>query len=158
MTQGNGIAITILLGMVLISVFFGIKNGRIKIKTDKFAIIGSSRENERLVIQRQLNWLFDAVFAFEQRIPMDENYDKYRGRYILAILYTDMTEWVLYNHIEESKHYVEIKQSEIWNKALTMVEKNELKTGKFKTMVEDYVKYIIHNLVAIRKEYEKNES
>ena len=153
--SGNGTTICILIILIVIATYVAVKFGHIKIKSDKFTIVGETRGNERLIIQRQLNWLYDAVFAFEQKIPTPEDYNEFRGRYILAILYIAMTDWVLNNHIEENKHYIEIRQSEIWNKAQTMVEKDELKSNKFKIMVNEYVKYIIHNLVMIRKEYEK---
>jgi hypothetical protein len=154
-TSGNGVAIGILITIIIVGSIVGVKHGRLKIKTDKFTIEGKARGNERLVVRMQLDWLYNAVFAFEQKIPMPEDYNEFRGRYILAMLYIDMAEWVLYNHIEETKHYVEIKQSDVWNKAQTMVEKDELKSAKFKAVVDNYVKDIIHNLVMIRKEYEK---
>ena len=154
--EQNSLAFALLACVVVVCVYLGIKYGRVKIKTDKFAIEGESRENERMIIQRQLDWLYDAVFAFENKIPTPKGYNEFRGRYILAMLYIDMTEWVLYNHIEESKFYIQNKQSKIWNKAQTMIEKDELKSPEFKKLVNDYIKDIIHNLILIRKEYEQS--
>lgn len=154
-TSGNGVSIAIVLVLITALIIIGARHGYIKIKTSKFAIVGETRGNERLVMQKQLSWLYDAVFAFEHKIPKPEGYNEFRGRYILSILYIDIIDWVLNNHIEESQRYIKIKQSEIWNKTQTLVGKDELKTQKFKNAVDEYVKYIIHNLVLIRKEYEK---
>lgn len=153
--KGNGTAICILIIFVVIATYIAVRFGHVKIKSDKFTIVGETRGNERLVMQKQLSWLYDAVFAFEQKIPTSEGYNEFRGRYILSILYIDLTDWVLNNHIEETQRYIKLKQSEVWNKVQTMVEKDELKTTRFKNVVDEYVRYIIHNLVMIRKEYEK---
>ena len=64
-----------------------------------------------------------------------------------------MVEWILYNHVEESNHYVAIKQRKLWNIILQNVENDEIRTEDFKDVVYDGVKDIIHNLVIIRKNY-----
>jgi hypothetical protein len=64
-----------------------------------------------------------------------------------------MLKWILYNHIEESSHYIEIKQKKLWNIILQNVVNEEIKTDDFKDIVYDGVRDIIHNLIKIRKTY-----
>jgi hypothetical protein len=64
-----------------------------------------------------------------------------------------MIEWVIFNHIEENRVYVENRQEQLWNIVLANVEKDYLRSEFFKEEIYEYTKMIIHRLVTIRKEY-----
>jgi hypothetical protein len=148
-TTGN--LIVIIIALVVIAVRFG----HLRIKSEHVAIGSGAQEKERTIIRNQTEWLRDAVYAYENQIPGQgsKGYNKYRGKYILSICYAEMVEWILYNHVEESNHYVAIKQRKLWNIILQNVENDEIRTEDFKDVVYDGVKDIIHNLVIIRKNY-----
>lgn len=157
----NGLLVVILIIALAIITGVSAKIGHLKITTDKIRIGTDAQEKERTIIRNQLDWMRDAVFAFERQI--DElvaerevkKYNNFRTKYILAMLYIEMSEWVLYNHIDHSQHYLEIKRSDLWNKVLTMTEKEELQSDEFQSMVFAEVERIIEKLILIRKEYEK---
>ena len=161
LTSQNGALVAILLFGIVLMAYVAMRIGRLKITGDKIKIGTDAQERERTVIRNQLDWMRDAVFAFERQIDelVDEKdvkkYNNYRTKYILAMLYIGMSEWVLYNHIDHSQHYLEIKRSDLWNKVLTMTEKEELQSDEFKNMVFAEVERIIEKLILIRKEYEK---
>lgn len=154
-TSDNGATIGTLIVIIILLVTLTVRFGHLKIKSDHLVIGSGSQEKERLIIRNQSEWLKDAVYAYENQIPGQgsRGYNKYRGRYILTLIYLEMLEWVLYNHIDESKHYIEIKQKKTWNIILQNVENEEIKAEDFKDIVYDGVKDIIHNLVTIRQHY-----
>lgn len=145
------VLVTVIIGLVVLAVRFG----NLRIKSEHVVVGSDAREKERTIIRNQTEWLYDAVFAYENQIPGQgtKGYNKYRGKYILCLCYAEMVEWVMYNHLEESNHYVSLKQKKLWNIILQNVENDEIRAEDFKEVVYDGVKDIIHNLVIIRKNY-----
>jgi hypothetical protein len=148
-----GLILIFLVMVIVIMAIMCVRTGLIRVKTDTVEIGNTYSERERTIIRNQIQYINMAVEAFEHRIPKDENYDEDRGKYILQLMSKQMIEWVIFNHIEENKVYIENRQEQLWNIVLANVEKDYLRSEFFKQDIYDYTKMIIHRLVAIRKEY-----
>jgi hypothetical protein len=154
-TSSNGPVIGLLLLIIIALIVLNVRSGHLRIRSEHVAIGTDAQEKERNIIRNQSEWLEDAVYAYENQIPGHDTkgYNAFRGKYILEICYKEMLKWILYNHIEESSHYIEIKQKKLWNIILQNVVNEEIKTEDFKDIVYDGVRDIIHNLIKIRKTY-----
>lgn len=154
-TSGNGPFIGLLLLIIICLIALNVRSGRLRIRSEHVVIGTDAQEKERSIIRNQSEWLEDAVYAYENQIPGQgtKGYNTFRGKYILEICYKEMLKWILYNHIEESSHYIEIKQKKLWNIILQNVVNEEIRTDDFKDIVYDGVRDIIHNLIKIRKTY-----
>lgn len=153
----NGWFIAILIVIILVLLVMGARHGLIKIKTDKIQVGKNASTMTQRIIQHQQDWVKIAVSAFERKIPKVEDYDEFRGKFLIEKCLNVINSWIVQNHIETTKNYIELKQEMIWNLLLTYTEKDELKSQKFKKEVYAYVEYIIKNLVRIRKQYEDDE-
>lgn len=154
-TSGNGPVTGLLILIIIALIALTVRFGHLRIRSEHVAIGTDAQEKERNIIRNQSEWLEDAVYAYENQIPGQgtKGYNAFRGKYILEICYKEMLKWVLYNHIEESSHYVEIKQKKLWNIILQNVVNEEIRADDFKDIVYDGVRDIIHNLIKIRKTY-----
>lgn len=152
LTSSNGIVIAVLF-VVLMMVC--VRYGNIKVKTDKLTIGKDSSETERAIMRNQIEWCKLSCTAFEQKMPKFEGYDKYRGRYIAEKVFDEMINWIVFNHIEDSRTYIGIKQEIIWNLIQGLTEADEMRTQEFRKKVNQYVEKTVKNLVIIRNEYNK---
>lgn len=156
----NGWIIAILIVIIVVLVIIGARNGLIKIKTNKVQVgldADAIKESTHQIITHQKDWVKIAVSAFNNKIPEPDEYNKFRGMFILEKCLNEIDDWITLNHIEDKKNYIELKQELIWNLILSYTEKKELRSEKFKKEVFDYVEYIIKNLVRIRKQYDNIE-
>lgn len=148
--SNNGIVIFVLfILLVVLCARFGL----IKIKTDKVTIGINASETERTIMRNQIEWCRLSSITFERTMPKYDGYDKYRGKYIAEKVFDEMITWVVFNHIESTPTYIEIKQQIIWNLVQSLIVRKEYQSDKFKKNVYAYVESTIENLVAIRKEY-----
>ena len=153
----NGWIIAILIAIIVILLIIGARHGLVKIKTDKIQVGRDASNQTQKIIKHQEDWVKIAVSAFEQKIPKFDDYDEWRGKFLIEKCLNVINDWIVQNHIETTKNYIELKQEMIWNLLLTHTEKDELRSTKFKKEVYAYVEYIIRNLVRIRKQYEDEE-
>jgi len=148
-----GLVLIFLVVAIVAMAILCVRTGLLRIKTDTVEIGKDYSERERTIIRNQIQYINMAVEAFEHKIPKDENYDVDKGKYILQLMSKQMIEWVIFNHIEENRVYIENRQEQLWNIVLANVEKDYLRSEFFKQDIYDYTKMIIHRLVTIRKEY-----
>jgi hypothetical protein len=156
----NGWIIAILIVIIVVLVIIGARNGLIKIKTNKVQVgldADAIKETAHQIITHQKDWVKIAVSAFNNKIPEPDEYNKFRGMFILEKCLNEIDDWITLNHIEDKKNYIKLKQELMWNLILSYTEKEELQSDAFKKEVYDYVEYIIKNLVRIRKQYDTIE-
>lgn len=163
----NGWIIAILIVIIVVLLIIGARFGLIKIKTNKLQVgideevLRQARMNAEdtahQIIKHQKDWATIAVSAFNRKIPKPEDYNEFRGKFLLEKALNVITDWIVLNHIEDKKTYIELKQELVWNLILSYTEKKELRSDRFKKEVYDYVEYIIKNLVRIRKQYNNGE-
>lgn len=137
----------ILLGAVLV------RNGLLSVKTKyvQFGVV--VRANEREIIRRQMEWIKIHLEGLEGILPKDENYDVYRGKFILEKVFDEYMEWITFNSISTDEEYVTSKQDIIVSLVLSLTDKKEFRTKKFKEFLEEDTKNSIEKLVQIRHIY-----
>ena len=150
LTSGNGVFIALIVaGLVALC----IRNGALKIKTDKVQIGTNAQERERTIMRNQIEWCRLSTSAFEKKMAKFDGYDEYRGKYIAERTFDEMISWIIFNHIENTPAYIEIKQQIVWNLVQSLTERKEFQSERFKKNVYAFVESTIENLVAIRNEY-----
>ena len=137
--------------IVLLTVILLIKKGLISVNT-KAVKVGTS-ESERAIIRQQIEWVHLHCDSLEKSLPHPQNYDIWRGKYILERMYDEIVDWITFNHICTSEGYISIKQERIWATIQSLVRKNEFSTPEFKEFIYNYTEYIIRRLVHIRQVY-----
>ena len=141
--------ILIVMGIVILL----IKKGLISIDT-KGIKVGTS-ESERSIIRQQIEWAHLHCDSLEKSLPHPQNYDMWRGKYILERMYDEIVDWITFNHICTSEGYISIKQERIWATIQSLVRKEEFSSPEFKEFIYQDTEYIIRRLVHIRQVYNK---
>lgn len=154
LTSSNAVSILIFLAFVVMAVIFSSKRGLIAIKTGKLRI--GSDEKELSIIRNQQQWVYLFVMSIKGKVLPDNatKEQKKTTELVLEKVYDKIIDWIVYNHINATNSYIEIKQSEI--KCLVYSQddlEDEYKTPEFATRMESWVKEVILNLINIRKEY-----
>ena len=141
--------VLIVMGIVILL----IKKGLISIDT-KGIKVGTS-ESERSIIRQQIEWVHLHCDSLEKSLPHPQNYDIWRGKYILERMYDEVVDWITFNHICTSEGYISIKQERIWATIQSLVRKEEFSSPEFKEFIYKDTEYIIRRLVHIRQVYDK---
>ena len=152
----NGLLIAFLIIILVILVIVFAKKGVIKIHTDKVSVGDVSGDVERTIMRNQIEWAKLECEAFERKIPRFEGYDEYRGKFIIEKILDEIIKWIAFNHIEETKTYIDIKQSIVWNIVLKYAINDMMMSRSFKKEVDRQVEKVVKNLVRIRDEYINN--
>lgn len=137
--------------IVLLIVILLIKKGLISVNT-KAVRVGTS-ESERAIIRQQIEWVHLHCDSLEKSLPHPQNYDIWRGKYILERMYDEIVDWITFNHICTSEGYISIKQERIWATIQSLVRKEEFSSPEFKEFIYKDTEYIIRRLVHIRQVY-----
>ena len=137
--------------IVLLTVILLIKKGLISVNT-KAVRVGTS-ESERAIIRQQIEWVHLHCDSLEKSLPHPQNYDIWRGKYILERMYDEIVDWITFNHICTSEGYISIKQERIWATIQSLVRKEEFSSPEFKEFIYNDTEYIIRRLVHIRQVY-----
>ena len=132
------------------------RQGYLKYKGDKFSFGRDISDIERTIIKNQTEYARWYVDAFEKEIPNYKGYDVYHGKYILEVVYDEIVRWIVLNHIQNTKSYIEIKQKIIWSMVQSMTTEDVMRTEAFKKKVYDSIKDLIKGLVDVRDEYSKD--
>lgn len=152
--SNNGWIIALLIAVIAFLIIKSAKAGLFSFKSDKIKIGKDARLTEQAVIRHQIEFAKTAIEGFERDIPKSENYDQFRGRYILEKLFDEVINWIIFNHIERTKTYVSIKQDII----ISIIKKHTINDiyaqQDFVKQVKKYVEYMINKLVDIREEYQ----
>lgn len=159
LTSNNGVTIAILLVIILIIVGISAKAGLFYFKGTKLKIGQRVRQNEREVLQKQLEYAHTFI---ESRISLINHdvlrYDGYMAKYILEIAYDEVVNWIMFNHMSMDPTYISNKQKIIKHKIYGIDGvSTEFKTTKFRQTIDSWVEELIDELLKIRMLYNKTE-
>lgn len=131
---------------------------KIRINTEHIQIGGEDKRAyyERSVVRNQVNQAKLFCMALENKIvDMIETprSDGYYVKYILECVFDKITEWIMYNHIENSEAYIESKQWEIQSLVYSFNPPAQFKTPEFQERMNKWVAEIIGRMVNVRKIY-----
>lgn len=156
LTNQNALMVMIYGLIVFLVMVILAKLGWIRLNTSKFGMGDDYRERE--IIRQQTEWAH--IYCVGLRHPIDEmcknveGYDPYITMYILERMYSEVVEWITYNHLNLTSDYVSIKQEKVKALLATLTVMPEVFTSKkFSTKVDEWTAEIISRLVNIREVY-----
>lgn len=133
---------------------------KVRVTTSHIQIGGEDKNSyyERAIVRNQVNQAKLFCMALENKINALVNHktaDGYYVKYILECVYDKITEWIMYNHIENTDEYIESKQWEMQSLVYSFNPPDQFKTPEFQERINKWTAEIIGRLVSIRKLYEK---
>ena len=131
----------------------------VKVHTSHIQIGGEDKNSyyERAIVRNQVNQAKLFCMALENKINAlveHKTADGYYVKYILECVYDKMTEWIMYNHIENTDEYIESKQWEMQSLVYSFCPPEQFKTPEFQERINKWTAEIVGRLVSIRKLYE----
>ena len=154
----NGIIVIILIGFVVVQLFWGIRKGKISFKGHGLSI-GQTRENELRIVREQLQYTGHVIDGTFTKLPeqFQENCYAFKCKYWLSLLKDFIETMIIYNHIREDNIYVELKQESAYNLMLSHVDNDPYwKSPEFRGLIYNTIEEIIKDLIKVRKTYESN--
>ena len=132
---------------------------KVRVTTNHIQIGGEDKNSyyERAIVRNQVNQAKLFCMALENKINAlveHKTADGYYVKYILECVYDKMTEWIMYNHIENTDEYIESKQWEMQSLVYSFSPPDQFKTPEFQERINKWTAEIIGRLVSIRKLYE----
>lgn len=144
---------TLLILVVIISVLS--RKGILSINT-KGLTLGADIQ-ERDIIRQQVEWThcyIAGLFSYIQ--PMSSNkYNGYFIRFILEIVYSEIVDWITFNHIKIDSDYISIKQAKIKAIVYSYDIDPVFRTPKFEKQIDAWTEEVIKKLATIRAVYNK---
>ena len=131
---------------------------KVRVTTSHIQIGGEDRNSyyERAIVRNQVNQAKLFCMALENKINAlveHKSADGYYVKYILECVYDKITEWIMYNHIENTEEYIESKQWEMQSLVYSFNPPDQFKTPEFQERINKWTAEIIGRLVSIRKLY-----
>ena len=132
---------------------------KVRVTTSHIQIGGEDKNSyyERSIVRNQVNQAKLFCMALENKINAlveHKTADGYYVKYILECVYDKMTEWIMYNHIENTDEYIESKQWEMQSLVYSFSPPEQFKTPEFQERINKWTAEIIGRFVSIRKLYE----
>jgi hypothetical protein len=153
LTGNNATPIIIFLLIFTILFIFSVKKRIISI--NKGGVRIGSDERELTIVRNQTQWAHLFLLSLKGKLITMEDpiREDYFADLVLEKIYDKVVEWITYNHINDKKTYIEIKQSEVKCIVYALPIQEQYKTPEFESRMNEWTKEIIMNLINIRKEY-----
>ena len=141
----------LLILVVLLSVLS--RRGILSINTKGLTLGADIRERD--IIRQQVEWVHCFVAGLYSTIqPMTDNrFNGYFTRFILEVCYSEIVDWITFNHITLDSDYISIKQAKIKSIVYSYDIDANFKTPKFEKQIDAWVEEIIKKLATIREVY-----
>lgn len=153
LTGNNSTPIIIFLLIFTVLFIFSVKKRIISI--NKGGVRIGSDERELTIVRNQTQWAHLFLLSLKGKLITMEDpiREDYFADLVLEKIYDKVVEWITYNHINDKKTYIEIKQSEVKCIVYALPIQEQYKTPEFESRMNEWTKEIIMNLINIRKEY-----
>lgn len=156
LTNANAILVLIFLSIFFLVFALIAKTGLVQIHTSSFRMGADMRERD--IIRQQTEWAH--TYCAGLKTQVDEMckdlpaYNPYTTMYILERMYSEVVEWITYNHINLDSDYISIKQDKVRALVASLTVLPEVFTSKmFLKQTDKWTEEIIHKLVKIREVY-----
>lgn len=156
LTSSNASQTIISLIVLVLIVVIMIKSGMIKIKTKHVKIGMSEADKERTIIREQCDWarmylkgLMKDLLSKEQ----NARYDGYFIKYIVEVVYDEVVNWIVFNHIEDNDRYIQVKADIMTCMIYSMDIDDSFRTADFNKRIYKSVEEVIKKLINIRAIY-----
>lgn len=145
----------IIIFLLIFTILFIISVKKRFISINKGGVRIGSDERELTIVRNQTQWAHLFLLSLKGKLITMEDpiREDYFADLVLEKIYDKVVEWITYNHINDKKTYIEIKQSEVKCIVYALPIQEQYKTPEFETRMNEWTKEIIMNLINIRKEY-----
>ena len=148
--NANFVMACLLLFTVILSTLS--RKGILSINTHGLSLGADVRERD--IIRQQIEWAHSYIAGLYSAIhPNEQRYGGYFTRYLLEIVYSEIVDWISFNHIKLDSEYISIKQAKIKAIIYSYDLDPEFKTPKFEKQIDAWVEEVIKKLAAIREMY-----
>lgn len=144
------VAFFFILIVIVVAAFLS-KSGLLTVKTEKIQLGAADRERE--ILRQQIEWIRLHCEALESEMKKPENYNAWRGKYIVSRVYDEYVDWITFNHLSTSSSYIEIKQDRIVNMVSKLTDDPLFHSDEFEEFLRRDVKNCIEKLIQIRTIY-----
>lgn len=152
-TNASMVMASLLILVVIISVLS--RRGILSINT-KGLTLGADVQ-ERDIIRQQIEWSHTYIAGLYSYIqPMTDNrYQGYFTKFILEQIFSEVVNWISFNHIKLDSDYVSVKQTVVKYIVFSYDIDPCFRTPKFEKQIDAWVEELIKKLVTIREVYNK---
>lgn len=156
MTNSNALMVLIFMIIFFLLIVGFAHAGLLQIHTSTVRMGADTRERD--IIRQQTEWAHVYCMGLKGQIDeMCKNVEEYNPfvtMYILERMYTEVVEWITYNHINLDSDYIGIKQDKVRALLSSMTVMPEVFTSqRFLKKVDEWTDETIHKLVMIREVY-----
>lgn len=151
LTSPNAPIVLIFLTFVVVIGWIAAKTGLLNIHTDNIRM--GVEDRERAIIRCQTEWIKNHLEGLERSMKKPKDYDEWRGKYVIEVVYDEYVKMIAYNHITTDPQYVEVKSDTIVSIIHKLTEKPEFQGKAFENVIREDTKANIAKLVQIRELY-----
>jgi hypothetical protein len=144
----------VLAGLILVLVLLSVLSrwGLLSINTKGLSLGADIRERD--IIRQQVEWAHSYISGLYSSIqPAESEYGGYFTRFLLELAYSEVVDWISFNHMKLDSEYIAIKQMKIKSIIYSYDIRPEFRTPKFEKQIDAWVEEVIKKLVAIRQMY-----
>lgn len=155
LTSGNAsmVMASLLVLVVIISVLS--RKGILSINT-KGLTLGADVQ-ERDIIRQQIEWAHTYISGLYSSIqPLTDNrYNGYFTKFILEQVFSEVVNWISFNHIKLDSDYVSVKQAVVKSIVYGYDIDSVFRSSKFEKQIDAWTEELIKKLATIREVYNK---
>lgn len=156
LTNSNALMVLIFMIIFFLLIVGCAHAGFLTIHTSSVRVGADTRERD--IIRQQTEWAHVYCMGLKNQIDEmcknTEGYNPFVTMYILERMYTEVVEWITYNHINLDSDYIGIKQDKVRALLSSMTVMPEVfNSQKFLKKVDEWTDETIHKLVMIREVY-----
>ena len=152
LTSANATMILWFLLLVAILLVALMKTGLLSVHTQVFQFGEDIKERD--IIRQQVEWAHVYISGLYRMIqPTSPEYNGYFTRYILECVYSEVVDWITFNHIKVDSDYISIKQAKIKALVYSFDVRPEFRTQKFEKQLDIWVEELVRKLALIREVY-----
>lgn len=140
---------SLLILVVVISVLS--RRGILSINTKGLTLGADVKERD--IIRQQVEWTHTFITGLKVFLPDSQEHSGYFAKYILECVYSEVVDWITFNHITIDSDYISIKQAKIKALVYSFEVRPEYRTPKFEKQIDAWVDEVIRKLVLIREVY-----
>ena len=137
--------------MIIIIIAGLIKHGYIRIESKAMTV--TTEDRERAIIRQQTEWVKVHLEGLEKSMPKPDDYNPWRGKYVVEAVYDEYVKMITYNHLTTNSAYVDVKSDVIVSLVHSLTEKPEFHSKEFEDFLREDTKNSIAKLVQIREVY-----
>lgn len=151
LTSANA-AMVLIFVLILVSIcIFLLKKGFIQINTKNFRL--GADERERDIIRQQVEWAHTFIMGLQVHFKTASDTKGYFLKYLLEKSYSEVVDWITFNHLRADGSYIPIKQDKIKSMIFSLDISPEYATDEYKKQIDEWVDELIRKLILIREDY-----